>query len=233
MSAHNKVLDFIEEVSFAEHPFVLKSSKNATEYDVTDEIAPFSNGLKEYGKFSNLLYCRSLLHKLLTLSKTHRAKFLEYQCQQMEDPEKWLLTLEQFIEANTKELKRHHHHEFIEHSSKVISETLEKIKEEPEEQLSFEEIKLKWDANPQLFFAVFSALIENKIITVPKGKHTRRDIAKKLKAIFEIKKLSANAKPYTDASFEQNLKSSSLLGEDPLIKEVRKALETAMKKLNN
>ncbi len=233
MSGHSKILDFIEEIPFDEHPFVLKSSKKASEYDVTDEIVPFSNGFQEYGKFSNLLYCRSLLHKLLSLSKTQRAKFLEYQCQQMQDPEKWLLTLEQFIEANAKELKRYNHQEFIEHISRVIGEAIEKTKEEPVEELSFAELKLKWDANPQLFFAVFSALIDNKIITVPKGKHTRRDIAKKLNAIFEIKKINVNDKPYTDSSFEQNLKSSSLLGEDPLIKEVRKALETAMKKLNN
>ncbi len=85
---------------FIEHPIVDIAQFDAHEYDVTifeeDQPSNFLNG----GIFQKELYCKCLLHKLFTLTKSKIKPFIKYQCDQMKEPIVWLNKLEKLIDLN-------------------------------------------------------------------------------------------------------------------------------------
>ncbi len=85
---------------FIEHPIVDIAQFDAHAYDVTifeeDQPSNFLNG----GIFQKELYCKCLLHKLFTLTKSKIKPFIKYQCDQMKEPIVWLNKLEKLIDLN-------------------------------------------------------------------------------------------------------------------------------------
>lgn len=85
---------------FIEHPIVDIAQFDAHEFDITifeeEQPSNFLNG----GIFQKELYCKCLLHKLFTLTKSKIKSFIKYQCDQMKEPIVWLNKLEKLIDLN-------------------------------------------------------------------------------------------------------------------------------------
>ncbi|MDF2450435.1 MAG: Uncharacterized protein K0R26_2939 [Bacteroidota bacterium] len=85
---------------FIEHPIVDVAHADPNEFDVTvfEEGQPSHFLLK--GKFDKHLYCRCLLHKLFTLTKSQIKPFIHYQCSLVQQPMVWINKLEKLIDLN-------------------------------------------------------------------------------------------------------------------------------------
>ena len=92
--------DIVNTSPFIEHPIVDIAQFDAHEFDITifeeEQPSNFLNG----GIFQKELYCKCLLHKLFTLTKSKIKPFIKYQCDQMKEPIVWLNKLEKLIDLN-------------------------------------------------------------------------------------------------------------------------------------
>ncbi len=85
---------------FVEHPIVDIAHYDANEFDVcvfeNNQSSSFLNG----GKFNKDQYCKCLLHKLFSLTKSKINPFIQYQCDKMQEPIVWLNKFEKLIDLN-------------------------------------------------------------------------------------------------------------------------------------
>jgi hypothetical protein len=76
-------------VQFEEHPFSRSRNRSSS-----DHVILLTAG------FTMADYCQALFTKILTIGLSDLPAFLEYQCKQVKDPEKWLNTLEKLVKDN-------------------------------------------------------------------------------------------------------------------------------------
>lgn len=85
---------------FIEHPIVDVANYDAHKFDIVvfedNQPSNFLNG----GKFNKEVYCKCLLHKLFSLSKSDINPFIQYQCDKMNEPIVWLNKFEKLIDLN-------------------------------------------------------------------------------------------------------------------------------------
>lgn len=85
---------------FLEHPIVDVAQFDAHEFDVAifeeDQPSNFLNG----GIFQKELYCKCVLYRLFSLSKSKIKPFIKYQCDRMKEPVVWLNKFEKLIDLN-------------------------------------------------------------------------------------------------------------------------------------
>ena len=85
---------------FVEHPIVDVAHFDAGEFDIAIfEDGQASNFLNK-SKFNLEQYCKCLLHKLFTITKSKIKPFIQYQCDKMQEPILWLNKLEKLIDLN-------------------------------------------------------------------------------------------------------------------------------------
>lgn len=85
---------------FVEHPIVDVAQFDEGEYDIIVFEEEQSSNFINKGCFNKELYCKCLLHKLFTLTKSKINPFLQYQCEKMQEPIKWLNKFEKLIDLN-------------------------------------------------------------------------------------------------------------------------------------
>lgn len=144
---------------FVEHPILDIAQFDEGEYDIVifEEGQP-SNFLNK-GSFNKEQYCKCLLHKLFSLTKSKINPFIQYQCDKMQEPIIWLNKFEKLIDLNqelfttkqqiksfekalmTIEVLRHsyEHQSHLPTNKFDISQVKNKLKEYPifEDKLSF------------------------------------------------------------------------------------------------
>ena len=76
-------------VQFEEHPFSRSRNRSSS-----DHVILLTAG------FTMADYCQALFNKILSIGLSDLPAFLEYQCKQVKDPEKWLNTLEKLVKDN-------------------------------------------------------------------------------------------------------------------------------------
>ncbi len=85
---------------FVEHPIVNVAHFDAGEFEIAIfEDGQVSNFLNK-SKFNLEQYCKCLLHKLFTITKSKIKPFIQYQCDKMQEPIVWLNKLEKLIDLN-------------------------------------------------------------------------------------------------------------------------------------
>jgi DNA-binding transcriptional MerR regulator len=95
-------------VQFEEHPFSRSRNRSSS-----DHVILLTAG------FTMADYCQALFKKILNIGLSDLPAFLEYQCKQVKEPEKWLNTLEKLVKDNA----RSFNNEDLRHRrSKLISE---------------------------------------------------------------------------------------------------------------
>jgi hypothetical protein len=95
----------------------------------------------------------------------------------------------------------------MKYSTKTISkESITNIPTESE--------KIIWKRSPELFFILFSAMIEERYIGTRKNRVVELQTAKKLYDAFYVLPKSHDKKEYTFNTFYQNIKSSGNLMKD-------------------
>ncbi len=85
---------------FVEHPVIDVAQIEAKEFDVVAYSSEQTSSFVEHGKFNKEQYCKCLLHKLFTLTKSKIKPFIQYQCNMMNEPIVWLNKLEKLIDLN-------------------------------------------------------------------------------------------------------------------------------------
>ena len=95
-------------VQFEEHPF--SRSRNGSS---SDHVILLTAG------FSMADYCQALFTKILHIGLSDLPDFLEYQCKQVREPERWLNTLEKLVKDNARSFNNEDLHH---RRSKLISE---------------------------------------------------------------------------------------------------------------
>lgn len=89
----------VQVTPFREHPIVDITGTEPHAFDIT-ALAHQTPDFLIAGKFSLQQYCHCLLNKLLHLDKSCIKPFLQYQCEQIQDPFTWLNKLEKLIDLN-------------------------------------------------------------------------------------------------------------------------------------
>lgn len=146
---------------FKEHLIVDIAQFDAGEFDITIfEDGQASNFLNK-SKFNLEQYCKCLLHKLFTISKSKIKPFIQYQCDKMHEPIVWLNKLEKLIDLNrelftTKDqtLKFEKALMIIE----VMRDTIEQKKQTPDSKFNF--VKLKSEIKQYSYEEKVSCLME-------------------------------------------------------------------------
>lgn len=91
---------FVISSPFVEHPIVDVAQFESHEFAICifDDKQP-SNFMKD-GKFNLQQYCYCLLHKLFAIPKSKIKPFIQFQCDNMQEPIVWLNKLEKLIDLN-------------------------------------------------------------------------------------------------------------------------------------
>lgn len=85
---------------FVEHPIVDVAQFDEGEYDIVVFEAGQPSSFLNCGKFNKELYCKCLLHKLFSLTKSKINPFIQFQCNKMQEPIVWLNKFEKLIDIN-------------------------------------------------------------------------------------------------------------------------------------
>jgi hypothetical protein len=85
---------------FVEHLIVDIAQFDAEEFDIAVFEDSQTSSFLNKGKFNLEQYCKCLLHKLFTISKSKIKPFIQYQCDKMQEPNVWLNKLEKLIDLN-------------------------------------------------------------------------------------------------------------------------------------
>jgi len=92
-------------VDFKEHPVVdFKNQKTnlSNLFDVSSEWFPtFSADFSKDGKFDHQQYCLCLIAKAIDLTSIEFVSFLDYQCNQLKNPRRWLNSFLSLIQVNS------------------------------------------------------------------------------------------------------------------------------------
>ena len=85
---------------FVEHPVTDVARIEAKQFDVVAYNSEQTTSFVEHGNFNEEQYCKCLLHKLFSLTKSKIKPFIQYQCNMMNEPIVWLNKLEKLIDLN-------------------------------------------------------------------------------------------------------------------------------------
>ena len=85
---------------FVEHPIVNVAHFDAGEFDIAIFEDSQASIFLNKSKFNLEQYCKCLLHKLFTITKSKIKPFIQYQCDKMQEPIVWLNKLEKLIDLN-------------------------------------------------------------------------------------------------------------------------------------
>lgn len=85
---------------FVEHPVTDVAQFDARTFDVVAYADDQTSSFILKGNFIKEQYCKCLLHKLFTLTKSKIKPFIRYQCDKMNDPIVWLNKFEKLIDLN-------------------------------------------------------------------------------------------------------------------------------------
>ena len=86
---------------FVEHPVIDVAQFEAHAFDVVTYGEEQTSSFILQGIFNKEQYCKCLLHKLFTLTKSKIKPFIHYQCDKMQKPIIWLNKLEKLIDLNS------------------------------------------------------------------------------------------------------------------------------------
>ena len=95
-------------VQFEEHPFSRSRNRSSSNHVILLTVG-----------FTMADYCQAVFNKILSIGLSDLPSFLEYQCKQVKDPEKWLNTLEKLVKDNACSFNNEDLHH---RRSKLISE---------------------------------------------------------------------------------------------------------------
>lgn len=148
---------------FIEHLIVDIAQFDAGEFDIIIFDDSQSSNFLNKGKFNLEQYCKCLLHKLFTISKSKIKPFIQYQCDKMQEPIVWLNKLEKLIDLNrelftTKEQKIKFEKSLM--IIEVMRDTIEHKAQIPDVKFNF--VKLKSDIKHYNYVEKVSCLMEAK-----------------------------------------------------------------------
>lgn len=90
----------VQVAPFKEHNILDIASSEPHEFDVIAFLPEQPSNFILSGKFSLQQYCQCLLRKLFSLNKSKIKPFIQYQCEQLNDPFIWLNKFEKLIDLN-------------------------------------------------------------------------------------------------------------------------------------
>lgn len=90
----------VQVAPFKEHNILDIASSEPHEFDVIAFLPEQPSNFILTGKFSLQQYCQCLLRKLFSLNKSKIKPFIQYQCEQLNDPFIWLNKFEKLIDLN-------------------------------------------------------------------------------------------------------------------------------------
>lgn len=90
----------VQVAPFKEHNILDIASSEPHEFDVIAYLPEQPSNFILSGKFSLQQYCQCLLRKLFSLNKSKIKPFIQYQCEQLQDPFVWLNKFEKLIDLN-------------------------------------------------------------------------------------------------------------------------------------
>ncbi len=90
----------VQVAPFKEHNILDIASSEPNEFDVIAYLPEQPSNFILSGKFSLQQYCQCLLRKLFSLNKSKIKPFIQYQCEQLNDPFIWLNKFEKLIDLN-------------------------------------------------------------------------------------------------------------------------------------
>lgn len=90
----------VQVAPFKEHNILDIASSEPHEFDVISYLPDQPSNFIHSGKFSLQQYCQCLLRKLFSLNKSKIKPFIQYQCEQLQDPFVWLNKFEKLIDLN-------------------------------------------------------------------------------------------------------------------------------------
>jgi hypothetical protein len=85
---------------FVEHPVTDIAQLEPNEFDVVAYSEEQTSSFLNKGNFNKELYCKCLLYKIFSLTKSKIKPFIQYQCDNMQKPIVWLNKLEKLIDLN-------------------------------------------------------------------------------------------------------------------------------------
>lgn len=90
----------VQVAPFVEHIILDIARCEPHEFDVIAYLPDQPSNFILSGKFSLQQYCQCLLRKLFSLNKSKIKPFIQYQCEQLQDPFVWLNKFEKLIDLN-------------------------------------------------------------------------------------------------------------------------------------
>ncbi|MBL7894823.1 MAG: hypothetical protein JNK50_05995 [Bacteroidia bacterium] len=90
----------VQVAPFKEHNILDIAHSEPHEFDVITYLPEQPSNFILSGKFSLQQYCQCLLRKLFSLNKSKIKPFIQYQCEQLQDPFVWLNKFEKLIDLN-------------------------------------------------------------------------------------------------------------------------------------
>ena len=148
---------------FVEHPIVDVAQFDEGEYDIVVFEAGQPSNFLNGGKFNKVLYCKCLLHKLFTITKSKIKPFIQYQCNKMQEPIVWLNKFEKLIDLNQDIFTTKVQAKCFEKALMIIEvmrDTIEQKKQTPDTKFNF--VKLKTDIKQYNYEEKVSYLMEAK-----------------------------------------------------------------------
>ncbi len=148
---------------FVEHPIVDIAQFDKGEYDIVVFEAGQPSNFLNGGKFNKELYCKCLLHKIFTISKSKIKPFIQYQCDKMEEPIVWLNKLEKLIDLNRGLFNSKEHITKFDKALiiiEVLRDVIEQKKQAPDSKFNF--VKLKSEIKGYGYEEKVSCLMEAK-----------------------------------------------------------------------
>lgn len=131
---------------FIEHPVVDIARFDAYEFDISIFEEEQSSNFLNKGVFHLKQYCTCVLHKLFTLNKSKVKPFIQYQCNIMQDPIRWLNKLEKLIDLNREMFNEKEHKIKFDKALVVIElirESIENKNQTPTNTFDLKKVKIK------------------------------------------------------------------------------------------
>ncbi len=136
----------VQVAPFTEHPIINRTIAEPSRFDIIAFTPEQTPDFIIANQFSLEQYCTCLLHRLFLLDKSDIKPFIQYQCEQLDDPFVWLNKFEKLIDLNRELYTTRERNIKVEKALMIIElfrQEIESNKFNPSAQYSFDKVQKK------------------------------------------------------------------------------------------